>query len=104
MTTSPQTLIAGESAQNLAAALRRIETTRCDDGTVLVNAKLEGEIGASLLRAVERYAADLVTADRLLDVEKRHADALVRIAQELADCVGTTGSDRHSQPIQQSGV
>ncbi len=88
MTNTPPTLIAGEPAESLAQGLHQIDITKIEDGTVRVNAKLEGEIGASMLRAVERYGADLVTADRLHDVEQRQAAAFVRIVEELADLVG----------------
>ena len=88
MTNDSQTLVAGEPARGLAQGLSQIAITTEIDGTVRVNAKLEGEVGASMLRAVERYGAELVTPDRLHDVETRHADAFVRIVEELADLVG----------------
>jgi hypothetical protein len=92
MTSDSQTLIAGEPAANLAEGLSQIAINRENDGTVSVNAKLDGEVGASLLRAVERYGADLVTANRLHDVEKRQADAFIRIVEELAELAGVEGA------------
>lgn len=72
---------------HLAQGLSQIEIVRTDNGAMSINAKLEGEIGASLLRAVERYAADLVTADRLHDVAARQADAFIRIVEELSELI-----------------
>ncbi len=83
MTTGTTTLIAGEPAVNLAAAIGQVEITYGEDGATLFGARLKGENGASLLRAVERYGSDFVTADNLGNVSKRHADAFARIVVEL---------------------
>jgi hypothetical protein len=68
---------------NLAAAIEQVDITHDEDGATHFKARLEGETGASLLRAVERYGADFVTADDFGNASTRHADAFARIVIEL---------------------
>ena len=83
MTSTEQQSVAGEPVANLLEGLRSFNVNHMDNGTVHVKFRLKGEIGASWIRAIERYGADELVADRATTVEQRHTDALVRIVSEL---------------------
>ncbi len=90
MTSTKQRIIAGEPVANLVAGLRSFEVNQTGSGAIRVRCQLEGEIGASWIRAIERYGADELAGDRPTPVEQRHADELVRIVSELNQLVDET--------------
>jgi len=83
MTQEP-TLIAGEPLPLLRQGIRSLEVNRRGDDTLHVSWPTDSESGAAWLRAIERCAADFITADRQDPLEIRRKLALLLIAKVIA--------------------
>jgi hypothetical protein len=83
MTRKP-TLIAGEPLPLLRRAIRSLEVKRRGDDTFHISWRTDSESGAAWLRAIERCAADFITADRQDPIEIRRKEALLLIAKVMA--------------------
>jgi hypothetical protein len=100
MTANVDELVAGETVGDLVAALRGLKFARLRSGM----ARLSGEIGPPVIRALMRLEAALLLADAdelaaspttdLRTPEQRRADAFVRLGEELAHAAGIELPDR----------
>lgn len=85
MTKKQRTLIAGEPLELLSQRIPGLEVFPLAGSMVHISFPIDTEQGAAWMRAIERYAADLLTAAQPLSVLARRDAAAVRIAEEMAE-------------------
>lgn len=78
-------LIAGEPFEILNQSIPSMQVQPLCGTLVHVSFPTDTEQGAAWERAIERYAADLITPYQQLDIQDRKDAAFVRINQELAE-------------------
>jgi hypothetical protein len=99
-----QTLIAGESIDDLALALSQLEFRPTEDGMVRMKGTLEREVGVPLHRALLRVEADLLLQEadeRTVDGpfgkhrtdDQRRADAFIELARRFGEAMGVPTDD-----------
>ena len=84
MTKKKRTLIADEPLELLNQRIPGLEVYPVSGTLVHFSFPIDTEQGAAWGRAIERYAADLLTAVQPLSVQARRDAAVVRILHELA--------------------
>ena len=83
MATKP-ILIAGEPLDLLCQTIPSLTTEHCRGTIWRVSFPADTEQGAAWGRAIERYAADLLTAEDHIPIDQRRSAAFTRIANEIA--------------------
>jgi hypothetical protein len=97
MTTKQKQHIAGESLEILVRGLADMDVDKQSNGMVHVRFKLDPEIGTAWARAIERYGADFIGVGNRDTLQQRHADASLRICNEIAELLphSTATSQEH---------
>lgn len=76
-------LVAGEPLDLLRQTIPSLTTEHCGGTIWRVSFPADTEQGAAWGGAIERYAADLLTAEKHIPIDQRRSAAFTRIANEI---------------------
>ena len=85
MTQKKRTLVAGEPLELLSQSIPGLEIYPLCGSLAQVSFPTDTKQGAAWERAIERYAADLITLEQPLSLQARKDAAMVRIRREIAE-------------------
>jgi hypothetical protein len=93
--TEVPTIIAGEPFDVLVKGLAAMRFKEQPNGLLRVTGDLEDDAMAAWTRAVERYAAEFIEPGDIDPLEVRHADAFVRLFDEVTEALAIRYTEVH---------